>query len=118
MASTFKDHQEIGLNIARLRDQRGMAQVDLAEELGISKNSVGAIERGETDFRISTLISACDAFDVSPSEILPDRLKPESSLDRDMQKLADKLSGLTPYQRSQCLNAIFGIVDAFSNAVK
>ncbi len=118
MAAISKDHQAIGLNIQKLRDQRGMAQVDLAAELDMNKNTVGGIERGEKDFRISTLISVCDALDASPSDILPDRLKPESSLDLDMQKLAARLSELNPYQRRQCLNAIFGMVDAFANVAK
>ena len=118
MSAISKDHQEIGLKIARLREQHGMAQIDLAEELEIGRNTLGHIERGERDFGVSSLISVCDAFDVSPSEVLPDRLKPESGLDVELQRLADRLSTLTPYQRSQCLKAIHSLTEAFCNISK
>ncbi len=118
MAAISNDHQTIGLNIQKLRDQQNMARVDLAAALGVSKNTVVSIENGESDFGISKLISACDTFDVAPSEILPDRMKPESDLDQDMRKLAERLSRLKPYQRSQCLTALYGMVDAFTNATQ
>ena len=85
MAAISKDHQEIGLKISKLRDQAGMAQIDLAEELGVNKKTVGAMERGESDFGISKFISVCEALNASPSEILPDRLKAKSPLSQDMQ---------------------------------
>lgn len=118
MAAISKDHQVIGLNIQKLRDQRGMAQIDLAAELGVSKNTVNSIEHGGSDFGISRLISVCDTFNVSPSEVLPDRLKPESNLDQDMQKLLERLSRLTPYQRSQCLNLMNAAIDMAINITK
>ena len=118
MSVVSKDHQDIGLNIQKLRDQKDMAQIDLAVALGVSKTTIGAIEHGESDFGIGKLISVCDIFGVSPSEILPDRLKPESDLDQDMRKLAERMSGMTPYQRSQCLALMNATIDMANSFMK
>ena len=112
------DHQAIGLNIQKLRTQHDMAQIDLAAELNVSKTTIVSIEHGESDFGIGKLISACELFDVSPSAILPARLKPENDLEQDIRKLAERLSGMTPYQRSQCLNLINAVIDMAENIAK
>ena len=115
VAAISKDHRVIGLKIAKLRSERGLAQADLAEELGIGRKAVGAIERGEADFGISRLLSVCDAFAVSPSEMLPDRFAEADGLSLELRSVKDSLSRMTPYQRSQCMAAITGVVKAFSN---
>ena len=115
MAAISEDHRVIGLKIANQRSQRGLAQADLAEELGISRNAVGAMERGEADFGISRMISVCDALNVTPAEIFPNRLAEKSRLPDEMQELEEKMSQMTPYQRSLCMRAIIGVADAFKN---
>lgn len=115
MAPISEDHKAIGLKIANLRCQRGMAQEDLGVALGIGRQSVGDIEHGTVDFRISRLISICDAFSVAPSEVLPDRLAEKNRLNREMQKLEEKLLRMTPYQQSECLKALSSMVDSFSH---
>jgi len=115
MPAISEDHRVIGLKIANQRSQRGLAQADLAEELGISRNAVGAIERGEVDFKISRLISVCDTLNVTPAEVFPKRLAEKSRLPDEMRELEEKLSRLSPRERSQCLNVIFAMADAFIN---
>ena len=118
MAAISEDHRVIGLKIANLRSQCGMAQADLAEELGICRKAVGAMERGEVDFGISRLLSVCDALNVTPSEVLPNRLAKESRQTDEMRELEEKLSRMTPYQRSQCLSVILAMADAFVNVTQ
>ena len=47
MTTTTKPNH-IGRKIARIRELRGMKQETLAEELGISQQSVSSLEKSET----------------------------------------------------------------------
>lgn len=60
----------IGNNIARLRTDAKMTQLELAETLNYSDKSVSKWERGEATPDIQTLKSLCDIFDVSVDYML------------------------------------------------
>ncbi|OWR27725.1 hypothetical protein CDO73_21275 [Saccharibacillus sp. O23] len=64
------DMTKIGLNIARLRKESGMTQMELADRLGISYQAVSSWERGTTMPDISKLPLLADSFGVSIDEIL------------------------------------------------
>ena len=113
MAAISEDLKDIGLKIAKLRGQRNWAQADLAAVMNIDRKTVGAIEGGEADFKISRLISFCKALHVAPSEILPDCLSEIIGLPEGLQKLINMLLQMTPDQRSECLNAMLAMADAF-----
>ena len=115
MSAISKDHQAVGLAISKLRERQGLSQIDLATDIGVNKNTVGAMERGESDFGISKLISVCEALQASPNDLFPDRLSRSATLDSDMQKLKDRLSGLSPYQRAQCVDMINAMLDGVIN---
>ena len=85
------------------------------DDTGLNKNTIGAMERGESDFGISKLISVCEALQASPNDLLPDRLSRNDTLSSDMQKLQDRLSQLSPYQRAQCMTMINAILDGVTN---
>ena len=115
MSAISKDHQAVGLEISRLREQLGLSQIDLAVDIGVNKNTVGAMERGESDFGLSKLISVCEVLQASPNDLLPDRLSRSDKLDSDMQKLKDRLSSLSPYQCAQCMAMINAMLDGVIN---
>lgn len=115
MSAISKDHQAIGLEISKLREQKGLSQIDLATDAGLNKNTVGAMERGESDFGISKLISVCEALQASPNDLLPDRLSRNDTLSSDMQKIQDRLSQMSPYQRAQCMAMINAMLDGVTN---
>ena len=115
MSAISKDHQVVGLEIAKLRERQGLSQIELAVDIGVNKNTVGAMERGESDFGIGKLISVCEALRASPNDLLPDRLSRTGTLNSDMHKLQKRLSGLTPYQRSQCIAMINAMLDGVIN---
>ncbi len=73
------------------------------------------MERGESDFGLSKLISVCEALRASPNDLLPDRLSRTDTLDSDMQKLKDRLCGLSPYQRTQCIAMFNAMLDGVIN---
>ena len=57
---------EFGKNVRRRRKALGMTQAQLAECLNISSNHVSSIETGKTDASVGTVISLCDALQVTP----------------------------------------------------
>jgi DNA-binding XRE family transcriptional regulator len=108
-----EDLQEIGLNIAKQRSQRNMTQTELGAALDVGRTTVIAIENGKTDFKISYLVSVCEAFHIDPSEILPDRLKTEARLSQELQVIENQLAKLDTLSRMQCMIALQTMVTAF-----
>lgn len=68
---------EYGQNIAAaLRAIRGLrSQAEFAEEIGISKSTVQAIERGCENVRLDTLELICKKLDISPAALLDNRIE-------------------------------------------
>ncbi len=59
----------IGQKIRIERTKKGLSQEKLAELTEMSIKTLGKIERGQTDFVISNLISIANALDVDISEL-------------------------------------------------
>ena len=57
----------IGLRISAIRNNMGLSQEKFAELLGISRNTMGSIERGETAPSTTTLITLFSKTDISPN---------------------------------------------------
>jgi transcriptional regulator with XRE-family HTH domain len=63
--------QLVGLHIKQLREQRGWYQSDLANAAGLPVRTVGRIERGDVDVRLSTLTKIAKALKTSIKDLLP-----------------------------------------------
>ena len=59
-----------GEKIARLRKGNGLSQEQLAEMLGISRQTVSKWENGTSDPSTSNLLALAKLYDVSAEEIL------------------------------------------------
>ncbi len=59
----------VGQKIRIERTKRGLSQERFAELTEMSIKTLGKIERGQTDFVISNLISIANALDVDISEL-------------------------------------------------
>ena len=57
-------------NIRKLRKKNHMSQDELAEKLGVSRQSVSLWENGQTQPTIENIIALAKVFDVSSDEIL------------------------------------------------
>jgi Zn-dependent peptidase ImmA (M78 family)/DNA-binding XRE family transcriptional regulator len=64
------EHQAIATNLARLRADRGLSQADLAEKSGLSRLTLGKIERGEVMPRSETLSELAKALRVDLAELI------------------------------------------------
>ena len=62
--------QEIGKNIKKLREEKGLTQEELAFLIDSARNYVGCIERGEKHPSIKTLYKIATALDTKINKIL------------------------------------------------
>ena len=58
------------IRIKELREERGMSQAKLGEELGLNQRTVSEYERGNVEPSIQTIKKLCEIFDVSADYLL------------------------------------------------
>ncbi|MDR0267113.1 helix-turn-helix domain-containing protein [Paenibacillus sp.] len=64
------DMVKIGKNIAKMRKEKGMTQMEVADRMGVSYQAISNWERGETMPDISKLPELANIFEVSIDQIL------------------------------------------------
>lgn len=62
--------KELGVELKRLRKNRKQSYPDMADELGLSKNTYYLMERGKLNFQFSTYIIVLNYFGISEIELL------------------------------------------------
>ena len=62
----------VGRNIRRLRQERGLSQEDLADEIGVHRTYMGGVERGERNLTLRSLEHLAERLGVSPLSLLAD----------------------------------------------
>jgi transcriptional regulator with XRE-family HTH domain len=67
----IKAREEIGRRIKRVREEKKMTQLELAEKAGIAVNYFAMIERGEVNFTFDKLYRIIKALKIKSSQILP-----------------------------------------------
>jgi len=70
MAIVDVNYQIIGLHVSMFRHQRNWTQDQLAERAGLSKQFIGNIECGRAIPSLKTVLSLCDALEVTPNDLL------------------------------------------------
>jgi transcriptional regulator with XRE-family HTH domain len=63
--------QQIGDRIRSLREEKGWFQKDLAERANLPVRTIGRIERGEVDVRLSTLHRIAKALGQPLGSLIP-----------------------------------------------
>lgn len=76
-------YREIGNRVRAERESLGFSQVELAEEIGLTRTSVTNIETGRQRPPLSTLYSIANALGVSVFCLLPNNLTQEADCRRD-----------------------------------
>lgn len=57
-------NEEVGFNIRRIREQRGLSQEELAGLAGLHRAYIGQIERGEKNIGLKNLQKIATALDL------------------------------------------------------
>ncbi len=63
--------KKIGERIRFLRESSGLLQRELAKAADLPARTVGRIERGEVDPRLSSLVKIADALKIDIRDLLP-----------------------------------------------
>ena len=66
-------HMQVGLNVQRLRREKGWSQEDLAFESGLHRTYVSGIERGVRNPTLLILEKLAKSLGVAPAELLADK---------------------------------------------
>jgi transcriptional regulator with XRE-family HTH domain len=69
MQETMTVRKNLGLRVRALREKRDWSQEELAHESGLARSFTGAIERGEKDLRLSTLVKLANTFKISVAQL-------------------------------------------------
>ena len=86
MPDSTKFYFEVGAQIRRIREQRGITQEALGALIGLTRTSVLNIEKGRQKFLAHTLMDISVALHVRPDEILPDV---QPTLDKELEQLLE-----------------------------
>ncbi len=69
MQDSIAVRKALGLRVRALREKRKWSHEDLAHESGLARSFTGAIERGEKDLRLTTLVKLANTFGITVSQL-------------------------------------------------
>ncbi|HEY4238737.1 MAG TPA: helix-turn-helix transcriptional regulator [Kofleriaceae bacterium] len=95
--------ENLGARVRELRDERELTQDKLAEGIGVSRNFVSMIERGETGVTLETIAALADTLGISISELFLD-------VHEAPERLAS-LNGAIAGQPPEVRDDIFAVVE-------
>ena len=99
----------IGLTVRKYRIVAGISQEELSARIDCDKNTIGKIERGETDVKISTLDRLTNGLGISCSRLIRESENPVSdsfaaSIEYDFLRLFQYCRQLSPEQFNNLCN--------------
>lgn len=80
----------VGDVVRKLRNERGWTLDDLAAKTDTNKNTLSAIERGEGNPRLDTLLKIAKALQIPPDRLFPIRRKDETEKSSQEAELIDE----------------------------
>jgi len=69
MQDSVSIRKNLGKRVRALREKRGWSQEELAHRSGLARSFTGAIERGEKDLRLTTLVKLANTFKLSVADL-------------------------------------------------
>jgi transcriptional regulator with XRE-family HTH domain len=69
MQDALAVRKQLGRKVRILREKRKWSQEELAHQSGLARSFAGAIERGEKDLRITTLVKLANTFKIPISRL-------------------------------------------------
>ena len=89
------DLVEIGEKIRALRESKGMSQEQLAELIGVSKNSISKYENGQAEMKIGVYNRLVEIFGVTPNDLSPNRLINNTHSKVNIEDVIDRIIHFT-----------------------
>ena len=81
---------DIARKLTYLRTQKGCSQEDIADELGVSRQTISKWELGTQILRLDTLYKISDILEVSPSSFIQD-MEPQQKEEININNEIDSL---------------------------
>ena len=66
------DYLSLGKRIKKLREQKGITQLELADQTGLARSYIGQIESGLKNASLETIVAIANSLGVSIEEFLKD----------------------------------------------
>ncbi len=88
--SAVLNNKDLGNRIRKIRKEKYMTQFTLAEEIGVSPNFLGDVERGVKSPSLETIVCIANVLDVSLDFLLFDSLKHTGIEESQDMYLTDK----------------------------
>ena len=108
MDTTEEFLREMGKRISKVRKESGLTQAELAENAGVTPQTISTCETGSKALKPWNIVKICDALDVSADNLLCGKASND-----DLSILTEKVSKLSLEQYKHLEN----IVNSFLAAV-
>jgi transcriptional regulator with XRE-family HTH domain len=111
--ATRKKTQPFGKRVMKLRREKKLSLVDLANETGLSKDFISKMEKGEIIPPVAVILQVSKALGIDSSLLLKEEKEDEKKKDRDYQKRTEDYAytNLTPEAREKHLKAFRIFID-------
>jgi transcriptional regulator with XRE-family HTH domain len=112
--STEEGSKLIGQRMAKIRKDRGIGQVALAQTLGIAQSLISRYERGELRIHSELLCQLSEVLDVTPNDLLgyaTDKNAPSISIPRRIQKRLANFDKLPKKDQDSLIRVIDAILE-------
>ena len=105
-----------GHRLRRYRKEKKLTIEELAEQVGLSPNYLGDVERGKKLPSMATFIKIVNQLDISADELLKDEVnRAEYLVDAE---ITDRMSSLTPRERTAVLHILDSILAELPSLTK
>ncbi len=103
---------QLGARIAQLRKDQGITQVQLAEQLGVSQQTITAYEVGRRRIQVSALPTIAQALGVAIEVLIDDTAKTASKRGRapKLQQQMDRITRLPKAQQRFVMQVIESVI--------
>lgn len=92
--------QKVQYALISLMDEHGTKGTELAEAIGVKKQSVSGWRRGETSPDLDNMIAVCNYYGITLDEFVG---RGENAMNSDEQELVDSYRSMTSEQRAAIL---------------
>ncbi len=97
------DFHHIGEKLYAVRKKYGFTQLEVASHAELSERTYAALERGQLNVRLDTLLRICKVLHITPDEILTDDA-PVS--DAQEQEIFHRLQCCNPHDKETALRLL------------
>jgi transcriptional regulator with XRE-family HTH domain len=110
-SNTDPFYRELGRNIARIRHDRRLTQIELGRQIGASQNVIASYETGRRRIPVKALVKISVVLHVLVSDFIPPPVThgQSSSTELSNETLLEMIMNLSPQDRL----AVISVVKAF-----